>query len=133
MYRILTVLVVTALLLMAVAASASVTVGSPKDGDVVGPSTSIYGQCSERAFVVVISDVIASDGTKIGSVPGIRHWTNDDNSIAVRIATPRVVFGEKGEPVSYAIHVRAYSTPDLAQAAGAPDVGEVTVTVKSGG
>jgi hypothetical protein len=87
--------------------------------------------CSQRAFCVIISDVIAADGTKIGSVPGIRHWTNDDKSLNVRIATPRVAFGDKGEPVSYVIHVRAYSTSDLAQAAGAPDVGEATVTVKS--
>lgn len=132
MYRIVTTLLVVTLLVLAVAASASVTVGSPTDGQTVGPNTPIFGQCSQRAFVVIISDVMAADGTKIGSVPGIRHWTNDDNSIGVRIATPRVVFGDKGEPVTYLIHVRAYTTPENAQADQAPDVGEATVTVKSG-
>jgi hypothetical protein len=131
MYRILPVLVVIALLAVAVAASASVTITSPKDNEVVGPSTPVTGMCSAHAFLVVISDVIAADGTKIGTVPGIRHWTNDDNSIDVRIATPRIAFGDKTQPVSYVIHVRAYSTPDLAQAAGTPDVGEASVTVKS--
>jgi hypothetical protein len=132
MYRILTALVMAVLLVMAVAASAEVTIGSPKEGDVVGPNTPLHGQCSERAFVVVISDVLAADGTKIGFVPGLRHWTNDDNSISMRISTPRVVFGEKDEPVSYVIHVRAYSSPEKAQAGDAPDVGEASVTVKSG-
>jgi hypothetical protein len=131
MFRMLTALVVVALLTTAVAASASVTIGSPRDGDVVGPSTPIYGQCSQRAFVVVITDVLSAAGEKIGQVPGIRHWTNDDNSISVRIATPRISFGEKGEAVTYVIHVKAYSTPQMAQEDEAPDVGEAKVTVKS--
>jgi hypothetical protein len=132
MSRILTALVVATLLVMAVAASAGVTIGSPKDGDVVGPSTPVIGQCSQRAFCIVVSDVMSADGTKIGTVPGIRHWTNDDNSLNVLIATPHVVFGGGyTETVTYVIHVRAYSTVEKAQAADTPDVGEATVTVKS--
>ena len=131
MPRFLTALLLVSLLLTAVAASAEVAVSNPTDGDVVGPSTPIHGRCSQRAFVVVTTDVIAADGQTVGMVPGIRHWTNDDNSISVRISTPRISFGDKDEPVSYIIHVRAYTTPDLAQEAQAPDVGEVDITVKS--
>lgn len=131
MYRTLTALLIAAFLIAATVASAEVTIGSPRDDDVVGPSTPIYGQCSARAFVVVITDALAADGTNLGSVPGIRHWTNDDNSISVRIATPRVSFGDQSLPVTYVIHVRAYTTPELAQSGQTPDVGAVDIRVKS--
>ena len=133
MYRTLTACIVVALLVLAVAASASVTLSSPKDGATVGPSTDVVGQVSARAFCIVTTSCTAADGTDLGMVPGLRHWTNDDNSIQVRISTPRVSFGDKGQPVNYAIHVRAYSTPEKAQAAGDPDLGEATVNVKSAG
>ncbi len=131
MYRILVPLLTVALLTAARMASAEVVIGSPRDGDVVGPSTPIYGRCSERAFIVVITDVLATDGTLVGTVPGIRHWTNDDNSISVRVATPRISFGDKDEPVHYVIHVRAYSSPALANAGQYPDLGSVDIRVRS--
>lgn len=131
MFRALTALAVAALLAMGGAAFAEVTITSPQDGDVVGPSTPIRGYCSERAFVVVITEVMSTAGERLGIVPGIRHWTNDDNSIRVRVATPRISFGDKWEPLTYVIRVKAYSSPDLAQEDMAPDVGEAEVTVKS--
>ncbi len=132
MHRLLTALLISALLITGAAVSAEVTISTPQDGDVVGPSTPIHGQCSQRAFLVVVTDVLASDGRNVGMVPGIRHWTNDDNSISVRIATPRISFGEKEEPVTYVIHVRAYTALDLVESGQAPDVGEVEIKVKSG-
>ncbi len=131
MFRALTMLAVVALLVAGGAALAEVTITSPQDGDVVGPSTPIRGYCSQRAFVVVITQVMSAAGEQVGMVPGIRHWTNDDNSIRVRIATPRISFGEKWEPLTYVIRVSAYSSPDLAQEDTVPDVGEAEVTVKS--
>ncbi len=131
MFRALTMLAVVALLVTAGAALAEVTITSPQEGDVVGPSTPVRGYCSQRAFVVVITEVRSAAGEQVGMVPGIRHWTNDDNSIQVRVATPRISFGEKWEALTYIIRVKAYSSPDLAQEDRAPDVGETEVTVKS--
>ena len=127
----LTALILVGLMVAAVAASAEVIIGSPTDGSTVGPNTPIYGRCSERAFLVITTDCMDADGEKIGMVPGIRHWTNDDNSISVRISTPRVSFGDRQQPVTYVIHVKAYSSPAAAQAGEMPSVGEAQVSVKS--
>ena len=123
------VLVVLCTMLIAVSvASAEVTVISPTEGQTVGPSTPITGMCSQRAFLVVITDVILENGEQLGSVPGIRHWTNDDNSISVRISTPRL-FTQPNEKLTYIIHVKAYSSPE--KATDAPDLGEAQVTCYS--
>jgi len=123
------VLIVLCILLLAVSvASAEVTLNSPTAGQVVGPSTPIAGMCSQRAFVVVITEVTLDSGESLGFVPGIRHWTNDDNSIAVRISTPRL-FTQPGEKLTYTIHVKAYSSAN--QATGNPDLGEATATCYS--
>ena len=128
MSRILVVLSVLTMLIAVSVASAEVTVTSPTEGQTVGPSTPITGMCSQRAFVVVITDVILENGEAMGSVPGIRHWTNDDNSISVRISTPRMMLGTS-QKLTYIIHVKAYSSAELST--GAPDLGEAQVTCYS--
>jgi hypothetical protein len=128
MSRILAVLGVLTMLIGVSAASAEVTLTAPTEGQTVGPSTSITGRCSQRAFVVVITDVNLENGESLGSVPGIRHWTNDDNSISVRISTPRL-FTQPNEKLTYIIHVKAYSSAEMASAA--PDLGETQVTCYS--
>jgi hypothetical protein len=122
-------LIVLGILLLALsAASADVTLNSPTAGQVVGPSTAVTGMCSQRAFVIVITEVTFENGESLGFVPGIRHWTNDDNSIAVRISTPRI-YDQPNEKLTYTIHVKAYSSAN--QATGTPDLGEAVVTCYS--
>ena len=128
MSRPLTALALLALLVTVSLASAEVTITSPTPGQVVGPSTPIRGTVSERAFLVIYSDVFRENGEHIGMVPGIRHWSNDDNTITVRIATPRL-FALPDERLRYEINVKAYSSPD--RAGEAPDLGEVKITVYS--
>ena len=123
------ILIVLGILLLAVSvASADVTLNSPTAGQIVGPSTAITGMCSQRAFVIVTTEVVLENGESLGFVPGIRHWTNDDNSIAVRISTPRI-YGQPNEKLTYTIHVKAYSSAN--QASGVPDLGEAVVTCYS--
>ena len=126
------VLVVTCILTMLIAVSmvsaAEVSITSPTEGQSVGPSTPITGMCSQRAFLVVITDVNMESGELLGSIPGIRHWTNDDNSISVRISTPRI-YTQPNEKLTYIIHVKAYSSAE--KVTGAPDLGESQVTCYS--
>ena len=128
MSRVLVVLCVLSMLIAVSVASAEVTLTSPTEGQTVGPSTAIAGTCSQRAFVVVITDVNLENGELLGSVPGIRHWTNDDNSISVRISTPRL-FTQPNEKLTYIIHVKAYSSAE--KSTGEPDLGEAQVTCYS--
>ena len=128
MSRVLAVVCVLALLVVASVASGEVTITSPREGQVVGPATSITGMCSQRTFLVVITDVYFDNGELLGRVPGIRHWTNDDNSISVRIATPRLYL-QPDVRLKYVIHVKGYSSPELTP--GAPDLGEAQVTCYS--
>lgn len=131
MSRTLVVLLVL-VLVSGSAAWAGVTITSPAAGSTVGPATTVTGVATERAFLVVYSEVM-SDQDPIGIVPGIRHWTNDDNSYRVKISTPRLFLrgGEVvGGALTYVIHVKAYSQPpqDLNEA---PNLGEASVTVSS--
>ena len=128
MSRVLAVVCVLTMLVVASVASAEVTITSPREGQIVGPATSITGMCSQRTFLVVITDVYFDNGELLGTVPGIRHWTNDDNSIAVRISTPRLYL-QPDVRLKYVIHVRGYSTPS--KTPGAPDLGEDQVTCYS--
>jgi hypothetical protein len=131
MSRSLVTVVALVLLLAVSCAWADVTITSPTAGSTVGPATNVTGMCSQRAFLVIYSDVMNGDQL-IGSVPGIRHWTNDNNSYAVKISTPRLFLraGETPEPLTYVIHVKAYSNPP-SDAAATPDVGDASVTVNS--
>jgi hypothetical protein len=110
------------------AASAEVTITAPTAGQVVGPATAITGSCSQRAFLVVYTEVSLENGDAAGTVPGIRHWTNDDNSFAVLISTARI-YTLPNEKLTYLIHVKAYSSAE--KSSGAPDLGEAQVTCYS--
>ncbi len=78
----------------------------PKNGDALGPSFYVEGYMPYRAFIVVITDVIRSDtGEKLSSVPGIRHWTNDDGTFRFRCASPRVSIGQRETPLLYKVRV----------------------------
>jgi hypothetical protein len=111
-------------------AAASVAINSPTNGQTVGPNTPITGQASERAFLVVITDLFLADTNEyLGQVPGIRGWTREDNSFAVRIATPRLINNLEAR-VKYVIRVQAFRAPSHRTAS--PDLGEASVTVYSG-
>lgn len=128
MLRPLTALASLILLTGVALASAEITITTPSQEQVVGPSTPIRGRVSERAFLVIYTEVFRADGEKIGTVPGIRHWSNDDNTISVRIATPRL-FALPEERLRYDIYVKAYSSPE--RTGEAPDLGQVVITVYS--
>jgi hypothetical protein len=131
MSRTLTILAVLLLLVAVTCAYADVTITAPVAGALVGPSTVVTGAATQRAFLVIYSEVKTGD-TVTGNVPGIRHWTNDDNSYNVKISTPRLYLRNTDDtgPLTYVIHVRAYSKPP-AKATDTPDLGEATVTVSS--
>jgi len=78
-------------LTLAFAAPNAPQVISPVNGDRIGPNIDIKGMTEGKQFVVVITDVIMiSTNELVGSVPGIRHWTEADGTFAFRVATPRV-------------------------------------------
>jgi hypothetical protein len=82
------------------------TVTTPKAGDLLGPNYDIEGSMPSRAFLVVMTDVMRTDtGEVLRSVPGIRHWTNQDGTFHFRCASPRVAIGEKDMPLKYKIRV----------------------------
>jgi hypothetical protein len=128
MSKVLAVLSILALLVVVSVASAEVTITAPPAGQVVGPSTAITGSCSQRAFLVVYTEVNSENGDPLGTVPGLRHWTNDDNSFAVLISTARV-FAQPNEKLTYVIHVKAYSSAE--KSTGDPDLGDAQVTCYS--
>jgi len=76
----------------ALAAGPAPQVFTPVNGAKVGPSVDVAGQTEGRQFVVIITDVYVKGEAKSPwqSVPGLRHWTEDDGSFAFRIATPRL-------------------------------------------
>jgi hypothetical protein len=128
MSKVLVVLSILTLLVVASVASAGVTITAPSAGQVVGPSTAVTGSCSQRAFLVVYTDVNLANGDLLGTVAGIRHWTNDDNSFSVLISTPRLFTGPN-DKLTYIIHVKAYSSAD--KTTGDPDLGQAQVTCYS--
>ena len=80
-------------------------VTTPANGDRVGPSIAVQGQADGKQFIIVITDVyVAGRAKPVGSVPGIRHWTNENGSFAFRVATPRV-FNAKDSDLTYKVRV----------------------------
>jgi hypothetical protein len=85
------------------------TIQVPSAGDNLGPNYDISGSMPYRAFLVVMTDCVRTDtGEVLGSVPGIRHWTNNDGHFQFRCASPRVSLGEAGAPLEY--RVRCFET-----------------------
>jgi len=78
-------------LAFAFAAPNAPQVTTPVNGDRIGPNIDVKGMTEGRQFVVIITDVILNSTNEIvGSVPGIRHWTEADGTFSFRVATPRV-------------------------------------------
>ena len=120
---------VVLLLALAVVAWAAVTLSYPVQGQTVGTNTDVRGMASQKAFMVVYSEVYRNDNDAyVKRVPGIRHWTRDDGSFEFRIAMP-LVFRDPSIKLHYMIHARAYSQPSVGTEA--PDLGEAVVTVYS--
>lgn len=87
--------------------SEAVTILAPRDGDVVGPSVVVSGKTQPGALVVIYTVPFRADtGEELKSVPGARRQVEPDGTFSVRIAMPRVSFGETGVGVSY--QVRAH-------------------------
>ncbi len=79
---------------------------SPRNGDVVGPSTVVTGHAKPGTLVIVWTAVYnAKTGQLIKKVPGLRHKTDENGQFSVRIATPRISFGED-VPLRYEIHAQ---------------------------
>jgi hypothetical protein len=81
-------------------------VQSPQEGAALGPNYDVAGSLAHKGLVVVITDVINTDtNVVLGSVPGIRHWTEADGRFLVRVASPRVAVGVKDTPLAYRIRI----------------------------
>lgn len=80
------------------------TINDPVEGAVLGPNYDISGSMPYRALLVVMTDCIRVDtGEVLRSVPGIRHYTNQDGSFAFRCASPRVSLGDRDLELRYRV------------------------------
>ena len=105
MTKLLVAVALVCLAAAAYAAPAAPTVTTPTNGAKIGPNVDVAGSTVGKQFVIVITDVYLKGKDKpIKSVPGIRHWTNDDGTFAVRIATPRVPWAPSAD-LTYKIRV----------------------------
>ena len=107
--RTLVLVVVSIVFLMAVGAvyaQDKPTVTQPTEGAVLGPNYDIIGSMPHKAFLVLVTDVVRTDTNEVvRTVPGIRHWTNDDGTFQFRAASPRVSLGEKDLPLLYRVRI----------------------------
>jgi hypothetical protein len=109
--RVCGVVLLVSLLLTAGAALAmdKPTIQVPNEGASLGPNYDISGSMPYKAFLVVITDCIRTDtGEVLGSVPGIRHWTDGNGSFHFRCASPRVSLGDATVELKY--RVRCFET-----------------------
>ncbi len=106
MRRFVLLCVLVVLVLGATAAFAQgPTVTTPKEGDRIGPAIDVEGNLGHKGLIVIMTDVYRDDkNEKVASVPGIRHYTEEDGSFAFHVATPRNVWGEK-VPLTYKVRV----------------------------
>ena len=102
MKKLAAVVILLCLAGIALAATAPV-VSTPKDGDKLGSNVYITLKTEGKQFIIVITDVFVNQ-KQVGSVPGIRHWTDDNGDLTVRVATPRVLNAKK-EDLVYKIRV----------------------------
>ena len=79
---------------------------APQEGASLGPNYDVIGRMPQRAFIVVMTDVVDSQtGAVLRTVPGIRHWTDMDGSFHFRVSSPRLMIGETNLPVSYRVRI----------------------------
>ena len=98
--------VVTLVLCLAAAAQAAdqPTVNAPLEGAVLGPNYEITGSLASRALVVVLTDAVYADtGLLLATVPGIRHYTNEDGTFHFRCASPRLLLGDETRTLTYRV------------------------------
>jgi hypothetical protein len=108
MSKTMLVLVLLCLLWVATQALAmeAPVVTTPAEGAALGPNYDVMGHMPYRAFLVVLTDVFTEDTCElVRTVPGIRHWTNENGSFHFRVASPRVSIGEKDTKVTYRVRV----------------------------
>jgi hypothetical protein len=80
------------------------TVNTPTEGALLGPSFDITGSVSSRALVIVLTDAVFADtGELISTVPGIRHYPNDDLTFSFHCASPRVSLGDRTREIAYRV------------------------------
>ncbi|MEI6499958.1 MAG: hypothetical protein WCP21_02905 [Armatimonadota bacterium] len=111
MRRMLPVVLLVILLVSAGAVMAmdTPTIRVPAQGAALGPNFDISGSMPHRAFLIVITDCVRTDtGEVLGSVPGIRHWTETNGQFHFRCASPRVAYGDLGVTLEY--RVRCFET-----------------------
>jgi len=106
MRRLALVSVLVVLVLGATAALAQgPTVTTPKNGDRIGPAIDVEGNLGHKGLIVIITDVWRGDThEKVATIPGIRHYTEEDGSFAFHVATPRNMRGDKA-PLTYKVRV----------------------------
>lgn len=88
---------------------------SPRNGDTVGPSTTVVGRAQPGQLVVVWTAVYdATTGELKKKVPGHRHLTDETGGFSLVISTPRIFLGAD-IPLRYEIHAQAFTgrTPSL--------------------
>lgn len=81
---------------------------APSSNSAAPPATTVIGSAPVGSLIIIVTDVLDQEGNLIATVPGIRHRTNVDGSFKLRIATPRVAFGED-IPLTYHVRVRSIS------------------------
>lgn len=80
------------------------TIDEPVEGAALGPNYDISGSMPYKALLVVLTDCIRVDtGEVLRSVPGIRHYTNQDGTFAFRCASPRVSLGDRDVVLEYKV------------------------------
>lgn len=108
--RKLTVLIIAVVLISTLCSLALAqekpTITSPLQGAALGPNYDVVGSMPAKAFVIVITDVVNTQtGEVLRSVPGIRHWTNQDGTFRFRVASPRVSIGDRDSQLQYRVRV----------------------------
>jgi hypothetical protein len=80
-------------------------VTTPRDGDRIGPAIDVEGNLGHKGLIVIITDVWRGDThEKIATIPGIRHYTEEDGSFSFHVATPRNYRGEEAD-LTYKVRV----------------------------
>jgi hypothetical protein len=98
------------------------TIARPAEGDSASTSVVVQGVAPGATDVNVWTDVHnAQTGQLLKSVPGLKHAVGDGGTFDVRVATPRVYFGE-GTVLRYEINVRSFD--------GEKPIGDATVSLK---
>jgi len=82
---------------------------SPRNGDTVGPSTTVVGRAQPGQLMVVWTAVYdAATGELKKKVPGHRHFTDETGGFSLVISTPRIFMGAD-IPLRYEIHAQAFT------------------------